>query len=173
MTVTVPVDSSHYSCVAVLVVYHASKQQPSSLYWLPDTSWNMFFLFLSEQQWKTEEKRKKKTELGKSVRLSEKTVVPRAAHCPFRHTAYIVPRLFFCLFPPPPQQYTWLFCLVCGSLPCDPQLFLCGRAATLWPENRRSHVIFNSSSSAVTVSSRWSEMVKLQRLNGTVKAGRV
>ena len=32
MTVTVPVDSSHYSCVGVRVVYQASKQQPSSLY---------------------------------------------------------------------------------------------------------------------------------------------
>lgn len=60
MTVTVPMDSSHYSCVGVLVVYHASKQQPSSLYWLPDTFWNMFFFSWESNRVQDREKRESK-----------------------------------------------------------------------------------------------------------------
>lgn len=70
MTVTVPVDSSHYSCVGVCEVYQASKPQPSLLYWLPDTFWNAFLVlvFLREKCMRKSEEGGKKSERKKKER---------------------------------------------------------------------------------------------------------
>lgn len=83
-------DSSHYSFVGVRVVYQASKQQPSSLYWLPDTFWNMFcfFFFLRATQSREERKEGKTAEALLFV-----SGLCRWSHAPSAHTVLLLTHL--------------------------------------------------------------------------------